>query len=89
MNNHECPKTKAAVINGQYITGCGHCLNNVQHSSDYAARFKREAMKKDYRKDIVQRYEGDKVNPEWVKLYEDKAREAFGDAEVERILRGV
>lgn len=88
MSEHEgCPMTKAAVINGEYVTGCNQCLSLVTHSSDYAAKWKRERSKENHRADIVQRYDGDKINQEWVKLYPDKAREALGEQEVEKILR--
>jgi hypothetical protein len=89
MSHDDCPNNKAAVVNGEYISGCKACINTRQQSSDYAARFKREAMKKDYRKDVLQRYDGDKVNPEWVKEYPDKALEEFGQDKVTDILRGV
>lgn len=84
---HDCPKTKAALINGQYISGCAQCLNTTQSSSIYAAKWKRERSKDDYRGDLVQRYDGDKINPEWVRLYTDKAIEALGQTEVTNILR--
>lgn len=87
MTTHQCPKTKAAILDGQYVEGCNQCLNTVTHSADYAAKWRRERSKEDHRQDIVQRYDGDKINKEWVQLYESKAREALGDAKVEEILR--
>ena len=56
-------------------------------SASGAAHYKRREMVRDNLKDIVQRYDGDKINPEWIRLYEDKAREEFGDAKVEDMLR--
>lgn len=85
--NHVCPKTKAAVIDGEYVEGCNACMNNTQGAADYAAKWKRDRSREDFRKDIVQRYDGDKLNPEWVKLYEAQARDEFGDAAVEDLLR--
>ena len=85
--DHQCPKTKAAVIDGQYVEGCSQCLNTTDHSADYAAKWKRDRSRENHRADIVQRYDGDRINPAWVKLYEGKARQEFGDARVEDILR--
>ena len=87
LTHPNCPKTKAAVINGVYITGCSQCLNTTQSSGLFAAKWKRDRSRENHRADIVQRYLGDKINPEWVKLYPDKAKEALGDKAVEDILR--
>ncbi|HEU5187931.1 MAG TPA: hypothetical protein VFT87_05530 [Candidatus Saccharimonadales bacterium] len=86
--NHDCPNNKAAVVNGEYRTGCDKCLNTRQQSSLYARKYARDRMKEDYRGDMLQRYDGDKVNPEWVKMHEDKAREDLGQETVEEVLRG-
>lgn len=85
--NHDCPNNKAAVVNGEYRTGCNQCLNTRQQSSDYANKYRRDRMRENGRKDMLQRYDGEEINPEWVKAHEDKAIEAYGAAEVERILR--
>ncbi|MBA3755745.1 MAG: hypothetical protein H0X02_05730 [Nitrosomonas sp.] len=82
-----CEQTKAVVINGTYTIGCKRCLPTTTHSADYAAKYTRDRMKEDNRKDIVQRYNGDEINQEWVKLHTDKAKEALGDQAVEDILR--
>lgn len=86
-STHNCPKTKAAVINVEYVEGCKECLNTTQVSGVFAAKWKRERSKENHRADIVQRYAGDKLNPEWVRLYEKKAREEFGDSYIEEFLR--
>lgn len=86
---HDCPNNRATIVNARYVSGCAVCINTRQQSSVYAARFKRESMKRNHRQDVIQRYDGGKINPEWVKMYEDKARQDLGDVEVERILRGV
>lgn len=85
---HNCPKSKAAVIDGQYIEGCHVCLNTSQSSSMFTAKYNRDRSRENHRQDIVQRYDGDKINPEWVRLYEKKARDDLGDDQVEKILRG-
>lgn len=85
---HGCPKDKAAVINGEYRTGCSKCIHSRQQSSTYAAKYSRDRMRENARGDMLQRYDGDKINKEWVQLHTDKAIEDLGQAEVERILRG-
>lgn len=87
LTHSNCPRTKAAVINGAYIEGCAQCLDSRQESSLFTAKYNRERSKENHRADIVQRYDGDKVNAEWVRLHEQKAREAWGDQTVEDILR--
>lgn len=82
-----CKRIKAAVIGGEYIKGCPQCLTTTTTSADYAAKYKRNAMRKDNQRDLVQRYDGEKVSKEWVQLHEQKARQALGDQAVEDILR--
>lgn len=86
--HRNCPRTKSIITPaGTILTGCSRCLHTVTHAADFAAKWRREASKNDHRADIIQRYDGDKINPEWVKLHEDKAREALGDQATEDILR--
>lgn len=82
-----CPKTKTAIVDGALVTGCSACLNTVVHGADYAAKYNRERSKDNHRADIVQRYDGDKINPEWVKLHEAKAIADLGQDKVTEILR--
>lgn len=87
--DHTCKETKSIVKDGVLITGCRTCLPTITHtSSDYAAKYNRNRSREDHRADIVQRYEGDKINKEWVTLYEDKARQDLGDKAVDNIIRG-
>ena len=86
---HVCNKSKTLVKDGALITGCRVCLPTFTHtSSDYAAKYKRDRSRENYRADIVQRYDGDSINKEWVKLYEDKARQDLGDETVDKIIQG-
>lgn len=86
---HICNKSKTVVKDGIIISGCRICLPTITHtSSDFAAKYKRERSRENHRADIVQRYDGDKINKEWVKLYEDKARQDLGDETVNNIIRG-
>jgi hypothetical protein len=87
LTHPDCPRTKAAVIDGSYREGCASCLNTITHGADYSNKYRRERSKEDHRADIVQRYDGERVNPEWVRLYEAKARQEFGDQFVEDLLR--
>ncbi len=84
---HDCPKDKAMVINGEYISGCKACINTVQSNSIYHRKYQRDRMKENHRKDLIQRYSGEDINSEWVKAYPDIAKADLGEAEVERILR--
>lgn len=86
---HDCPKTKSIVTNGVYKSGCRICLPTATHATAaYAAKYHRDRQREDYRKDIIQRYDGEGINPEYVKQYETKAREQWGDDQVNEILRG-
>lgn len=85
---HDCSKNKAAVVDGEYRSGCKDCLRTNQKSSLYARKYARDRMREDYRKDMLQRYDGEKINPEWVKANEAQALEALGEETVTEILRG-
>jgi len=85
--DHDCPKDKASVVDGQYIEGCKLCINTVQKNSIYHRKYIRDRMKENHRKDMIQRYDGEDINPEWVKAYPEIARQDLGEAEMERILR--
>ena len=85
---HDCPKDKAAIVNGQYVTGCMVCLRTSQNVSVFAAKYHRTQQQVNHRKDLLQRYEGGKPNPAWVREHEAQARQHFGDKETEEILRG-
>lgn len=88
MNHDNCPNDRAAVVNGEYRSGCTQCINTKQSSGLFAAKWRRDRSREDHRGDVVQRYNGDKLNPEWFKMYPEKAREEFGQETVERVLRG-
>lgn len=87
--NHDCPNNKAAVVNGEHISGCSACINTKQKSSMYANKYQRDRMRENYRGDMLQRYDGDKISKEWVEKYPDKALEQLGQDAVEKVLRGV
>ncbi len=86
--DHQCDNSKAAVIDGEYVSGCPQCLSSTGKYSDFSRKFQRTAMKQKHRADMVQRYDGGKINPEWVKLYTDRAIRDLGQEKVTEILRG-
>jgi hypothetical protein len=84
---HDCPKDKASLVDGVLTEGCKLCLVTAQGTSLYYRKYQRDRMKENHRKDLIQRYDGDKINKEWVEAYPDKAIEGLGQETVERILR--
>lgn len=89
---NKCPICKSkvdnlrtAIKNGQYISErCEKCLAHFSASALYARKYEREQMKTNHRKDLIQRFDGDKISEEFVKAYPKRAAEQFG----EEILRG-
>lgn len=80
-----CKKTsdalKTAIKGGQYISErCERCVANFNTSALYARKFERESQKRTYAKDLIQRFDGDKINPEYVKAYPEEARKQWGDS---------
>lgn len=86
--SHKCAGDKAAVVNGRYISGCATCLNTKKQASLYARKWQRDRMKEDHRKDLLQRYDGDKLNPDFVKEHEQQIKEQYGQKRLEDVLRG-
>lgn len=78
---------KALAVNEVFITGCKDCLNARQQTSLYARKWERDRMKENYRADMLQRYDGDKLDKDWVKMHTDKAIEQFGQDYVTEVLR--
>ena len=71
---------KTAIKNGIYLTErCERCLNNFAINSVYARKFNRERDKRDHAKDIIQRFNGDKINPDFVDAYPEESRKQWGD----------
>lgn len=82
----ECPvcdrkvdNLSSGIKNGVYISErCDRCMANNKQFADYARKYNRDRGREDYRKDIIQGYEGDKVNPEFIKAYPKEAEERWG-----------
>jgi len=86
---HVCDSSKSTIVHGQVVIGCRICLPTTTHQAAlYAAKYNRVRSIENHRADLVQRYDGDKPNPEFAKLYEKTAREQWGDEAVETMLRG-
>ena len=81
---HNCPETLAKVINGEYISGCSECIGHKQQIALYSNKFRRDRMKENHRGTLMQRYNGDKPNGDFIKLYPDKAKGVFNEEQMRR-----
>lgn len=76
---------RSAIKNGVYISErCENCLAHYKPIADFARKYNRDRGKEDYRKDIIQRFEGTEINPEFVDAYPKESAAQWGD----EILRG-
>lgn len=76
----EVSSVRTALKNGKYVSArCDSCLANFSQFAVYARKYNRDRDREDHRKDIIQRFDGDKINPEFVRAYPDISREQFGD----------
>jgi hypothetical protein len=75
-------KLISGIKSGQYISErCERCYGaHPLNVAPYARKYERDRQREDYRKDIIQRFEGDKVNPEFVDAYPDVAKKQWGDS---------
>lgn len=70
---------KTAIRGTQYLENmCDKCLSSFTESSVYARKSEREADKRKHEKDLIQRYEGDKINPEFVRAYPKESEAQWG-----------
>jgi hypothetical protein len=87
--NQERTSLKAAVVRGRYYTGiCQYCLNaenpGFTHSN---ANFERRHDYDDNASDAVQPYDAKGPNPEFYRLYPDKAPKIFTPDEIAEVKR--
>ncbi len=90
MKDKTCPVCKKKVttlrsgVKGMtYLTDrCDSCFSNYSNIATYARKYNRDRGREDYRKDIIQRFEGDKINPEFVDAYREQSQSEFGDSVV-------
>lgn len=70
---------RTGVKNGVYLSSrCELCLASEKGISIYARKYDRDRGREDYRKDIIQRFDGDKINPEFVDAYRKEASAQWG-----------
>jgi len=75
---HEATSIKTRLVNGEQVTGCGFCLN-PKNIAVFARKYKRDRMKEDHRKDLVQRFDNsNRPSAEYAKLYPQQAKQQFG-----------
>lgn len=72
---------KSVIRKEEILTGCDHCLSSLVQSNIMSAKYNRDRMKEDYRKDIIQN-----TNPrDYAKAYPKQARELYGDEEFRKL----
>lgn len=75
----EVDTLRSSVHNGKYVSArCENCLASYKQSAVYARKHARDRDREDHRKDTIQRFEGDKVNPDFVRAYPKEAATQFG-----------
>jgi hypothetical protein len=71
---------RTAIKDGFYVSErCDNCLNSFTSSSVYARKYERDRGREDYRKDIIQRFEGDKPNSEFIKAYPKESQQQWDE----------
>lgn len=77
----ETISVKSVIREGKILTGCDACLSSIVQGNVLSAKYNRDRMREDYRKDIVQ-----KSDPRaYSKAYPKQAREFYGDEEFRKI----
>lgn len=80
--HREVGTVKNVIRQGKILTGCDNCLSNLTQGNVLSAKYNRDRMREDYRKDIVQ-----KSDPRaYAKAYPEKAREHFGDEQFRKLV---
>lgn len=86
MNCELCNKSsnRGGVINGKYYSSiCNECISGqTRLISAQAAEFQRLSDRQEFAKDIIQPYDGDKPNGEFIKAYPNKAKEMFSEQQL-------
>lgn len=68
-----------ADVRGELVEDvCKTCLG-LKQTAGYSAKFQRDRMRENHRKDLIQRWEGNEPNPEFARAYQDQARNEFGE----------
>ena len=75
---------KAKVIHNEYIEGCNSCLHR-QHTAEFSAKYNRETMKRNHKKDLLQRFNPDgTINDEFIRAYPNESKQYFSQKELEQ-----
>lgn len=54
--DHDCSRNLTIVHRGKLATGCDLCLDDqAQQGNDLSAKYRRDTMRRDYRKDLIQK----------------------------------
>lgn len=79
--NNKATTLRSAVKNGRFISErCDRCLASFVTGAVFARQYERNWQKREYAKDIIQRYEGTDPNPEFVQAYPKQAAEHWGES---------
>ncbi len=71
---------RSGIKGREYLSNrCDKCFSNYGRISAYARKYNRDRGREDYRKDIIQRFEGDKINPDFVEAYREQSQKEFGN----------
>lgn len=71
---------RSGIKNGKaYSDLCEKCAASFTTSALYARKFERDRDRSDHSKDIIQRYEGTEINPEFVEAYREQAVAQWGE----------
>lgn len=75
----ESDSLKTAIKDGQYVSErCERCISNFKAGAEFARRHEREWQKRHYKRDTIQRWDGDKPNEEFIREYPDVAVKQWG-----------
>lgn len=77
----EATSTKSIIRDNEILSGCVICLSSLVQGNILSAKYNRDRMREDHRKDIVQ-----KSDPrDYAKAYPKQAREFYGDEEFRKL----
>lgn len=73
---------RRAIINGKYVQNPTPDQLSANTRFGDAANYHREADREEHYADLIQPYIGNKVNPQFVKMYPERARDQFTEQEL-------
>lgn len=79
-------KTRGAMLKGKFYPSiCDDCINGEQRiAGAQAAQFQRESDQREFAKDIIQPYNGDVPNEEFIQAYPKEAENNFTQEELRK-----